>query len=333
MIFQNTVLLIFDTESEKRPSQHRALNIQGSGLNDATSAQQQNMCTYAYFAKVGDGKNKSQYEIASDLYEPRASDYDDSWHPDYTRRLIDFIDVRPDDRILSLACGTGLEAVYAAPKLSEKGTIIGIDATKAMLAVAEGKLNADPLLKSRVHIIQHDVADLESCPGVDKGSFDLIICSNAFVLLQKREEIIKNWAEYLNSNGRMVIDIPSEHSIPEGTIMEKICKQLGVQYAPDRSWMRSKDSFREILESQGLNVTSATVIEKRPGQDVKYLDRKQLEKQFEKVVKAVVASSLVEGDFLAKAKPLFVEEWDRISVDGKVEVCESLYLYVAEKGI
>ncbi|KAJ6789419.1 hypothetical protein PWT90_03649 [Aphanocladium album] len=289
------------------------------------------MCTYAYFAKIGDSKNKSQYEMANLLYEPRAVDYDDSWHPDYTRRLIDFVGVRPNDRILSLACGTGLEAIYAAPNLSDDGIIIGIDATKAMLAVAQTKLDANPTLKQRVQLFQHDIADLSSCSALGRESFDLILCSNAFVLLEKREEVIAAWTDYLKPNGRMVIDIPSEQSIPEGVMMEKVCARLGVQYASDRSWMRSVESFRAILESQSLHVKSATVMEKRPGQDVKYLDKVQLQTQFEKVVMAAMASNIVEAGFLEKAMPIFDEEWNRLAVEGKVKVCESLYLYIAEK--
>ncbi len=244
---------------------------------------------------------------------------------------MELVGVRPADRILSLACGTGLEMLYTAPKLGENGTIIGIDATKAMLEVAQRKLNADPTLKPHVQLIQHDIADLEACSAMTKDAFDLIICSNAFVLLENREEIIANWAEYLKPNGRMVIDIPSEQSIPEGTMMENICKQLGVQCASDRSWLRSIDSFRTIMESQGLDVKTATVIEKRPGKDVKHLDKTQLENQFKKVVQAAILSNLVGADFLERAKPLFIEEWNRLAVDNRVKACESLYLYIAEK--
>lgn len=184
------------------------------------------MCTYAYFAKTGDRKNKSQYEIATALYEPRAIDYDDSWHPDYTQRLMDLVGVCPDDRISSLGCGTGLEVFYAAPKLARNGIIIGIDASKAMLDVARRKLDADPALKPHVQLLQHVMSDLETCSALGKQSFDLILCSNAFVLLDKGEAIVAEWADYLKPNGRMVIDIPSEQSILEGTIMEKVCKQF-----------------------------------------------------------------------------------------------------------
>ena len=289
------------------------------------------MCTYAYFAKTGDRKSKSQYEMASALYEPRAVDYDDSWHPDYTRRLMDLLDVRPDDRILSLGCGTGLEVFYTAPELERNGTIIGIDASKAMLEVARRKLDADPTLKQHVQLLQHDMSDLETCSALEKHTFDVIICSNAFVLLDKREEIIAKWAEYLKPNGRMVIDIPSEQSIPEGTIMENACKQLGAQYASDRSCICSIDSFSAVLKSQGLDVKIATTIEKRHGKDIKYLDKPQLENQFGKVMQAAAASNIVGADFFEKAKPLFIEEWNRLAVDGRAKVCEGLYLYIAEK--
>ncbi|KAJ4155704.1 hypothetical protein LMH87_000938 [Akanthomyces muscarius] len=97
------------------------------------------------------------------------------------------------DRILSLGCGTGLEVFYAAPKLARNGTIIGIDASKAMLDVARRKLDEDPALKPHVQLLQHDMSDLETCSALGKQSFDLILCSNAFVLLDKGEEIVAKW--------------------------------------------------------------------------------------------------------------------------------------------
>ncbi|OAA50726.1 hypothetical protein ISF_09344 [Cordyceps fumosorosea ARSEF 2679] len=289
------------------------------------------MSTYAYFAKAGDRADKSQYEVAIAMYEPRAADYDDSWHPDYTRRLMDLVGVHPRDRILSLACGTGLEIFHAAPTIADDGAIIGIDATKAMLQVAQRKLDAHPSLHRRVRLIQHDITDLESCSALEKRPFDLIVCSNAFVLLEDRDATIAHWAEYLKPNGRLVIDIPGEQSIPEGTIIENICKKLGIKFASDRSWIRSIDSFRAVLESQGFDVKTATVLEKRSGKDVKLLDAGQLESQFEKVVQTAVENKLVPPDFYDKTKPLFIEEWNKMAVDNKVRVCESLYVYIAEK--
>lgn len=287
------------------------------------------MSTYVYYAGIGDGKEKSQSEMANALYEHRAANYEDSWHPEYTQRMMDLIGVHNSDRILLLACGTGLEAAYAAPKVGEKGSIVGLDVCEAMLNVAQRKLDADIALKQRVHLIQHNITDLENCPALGKHSFDLIICSNAFVLLEDKEATIKQWTSYLKPDGRLVIDIPHEHSVPAGTVLENICKSLGVEYPLDRSWLRSEDSFRTILESQGLKVTNVALVEKRPGKDVQSLSKADLKMQFHKILQISRKGSFINNNIEEKAWSLFDDEWDKMAVGSKVEVCESLRVYIA----
>ncbi|KIE03163.1 protein-L-isoaspartate(D-aspartate) O-methyltransferase, partial [Metarhizium majus ARSEF 297] len=60
-------------------------------------------------------KQFSQVEQAQKSYQTRAKDYDSSWHPQYTARFMELIGIRPGDRVLVLACGTGLEAVHCMP--------------------------------------------------------------------------------------------------------------------------------------------------------------------------------------------------------------------------
>lgn len=44
--------------------------------------------------------------------------------------------------------------------------------------------------------------------------------------------------------------------------------------------------------------------------------------------KYLTANAITE-DFKEKARPLFREEWANAAVDGKVEVADALYLYIA----
>ncbi|OAQ97100.1 hypothetical protein LLEC1_04371 [Akanthomyces lecanii] len=198
------------------------------------------------------------------------------------------------------------------------GKFGGIDVSKAMLNVARRKLDVDPALKSHIQLLQHDMSDSGTCSALEKQCFDLIVCSNAFVLLGEGKEIISKSAECLKPDGRIVIDIPREQSVPEVTIMENVYKSLEAQYPSNRSWLRSIETFRAVLSSQGLDVKSATIIEKCPKRETKCLDKRQLENQFEKVTRAA-----------AQAQPLFVEDWNRLAVGGRVKMCKVLYLYIA----
>jgi ubiquinone/menaquinone biosynthesis C-methylase UbiE len=55
---------------------------------------------------------------------------------DWVPHLLDAAGVAAGQRILDVACGTGVVAREAADRLGEKGTVVGLDLNEAMLAVA-----------------------------------------------------------------------------------------------------------------------------------------------------------------------------------------------------
>lgn len=66
----------------------------------------------------------------------------------YQRRLRGAIDVRPDDTILDIGCGTGLTTREAA-RLATEGSVLGVDASATMVAQAHRLAEADGLRNVR----------------------------------------------------------------------------------------------------------------------------------------------------------------------------------------
>ena len=50
--------------------------------------------------------------------------------------LLDAAEVRPAERVLDVACGTGILARTAAERVGPTGSVVGVDLNPAMLAVA-----------------------------------------------------------------------------------------------------------------------------------------------------------------------------------------------------
>lgn len=284
------------------------------------------MSTYAFFTSPS---NKPQHQVAQAMYAARAPSYDHSWHPAYTQRLLQLFSVSPINRILSLCCGTGLEISALLPTLTSPGHIVGIDATEEMLAIARGK--PDIAGSPHVTLLRHDVSDLSSCPDVTPGSFDVIVCSNAFVLLDNPSDVVAHWATYLKQGGTLVVDIPHEHNFRSGTILEKVTKRLGGTFPSDRAWIESKESFRVMLEANGYVVEKIEELSKEEGRDYTYYGVEEADEQFEYITRVPLGEHLATEEFKTKARPLFREEWERAAVDGKVQNCELLYVYVARK--
>ncbi|KAH7193013.1 S-adenosyl-L-methionine-dependent methyltransferase [Fusarium flagelliforme] len=274
---------------------------------------------------------ESQVGSAQRMYTERAHNYEDSWHPDYSRRFMELVPVHPGDHVLDLACGTGLEAVIAANQVGDEGIVIGVDITEAMLAEARKKLDQNEILARRIKLVQHNVTDLSGCPHVAKGSFDLILCSSVFVLFEDPDKVVSHWREYLKPGGKVAIDITHEYNLRAGILLEKVARRLGLSFPSNRSWIKSKDSFSDILKSQGFIVEKAEGLEKVPGLGSTFLSLDQADEQFEFVVNGPLTASIVTDELRYKGRDYFKEEWNNAAVDGKVEVSDTVYVYVARK--
>lgn len=107
------------------------------------------------------------------------------------RAVRPLVDSRPIGRALDAACGTGRHARY----LAERGhTVVGIDATEEMLAVAREKA---PSVTFRAGRLEHlDLPD---------ASFDLAVCSLALTHLPVLDSAIAELARVLAPGGRLVL--------------------------------------------------------------------------------------------------------------------------------
>lgn len=248
---------------------------------------------------------ETQYESAQRMYTARAAEYDNSWHPGYTERFMALVDVSPGDRVLILACGTGLEAEVAAPKFGDEGLIAGVDATPRMLDEARKKQAADPVLTKRLCLYQHDVTNLDVCDGVEPGYFEWILCSNAFVLFDNPAGVVEHWRQYLKLGGRMVIDITHEYNLRQGLLMERVAKRLGLDYPANRAWIESKESFRGVLEEKGLVVERIELLEKEIGKGSQFIDVSRAEEQFDFITKSPLTKMFTSDKLRARALPIF----------------------------
>lgn len=274
---------------------------------------------------------ETQSQSAQRMYNARASNYENSWHPDYSQRFMAIVPLSPGHRVLDLCCGTGLEAFIAAEAVGERGEIIGVDVSAGMLEQLRERQKREPELGQRIRSFHHDVTDLGGVPGLEKGSFDAILCSCAFVLLEDPAQALAHWKEYLKSGGLVAIDVTHEWNLRAAGVLEQVAKRLGVKYPSNRSWIESIESFKKILEEEGLVVEKAVPLERVSGQGTVFYGVDEVDKQYEYVMNSSLTQNAVHESFKVQAKPLFREEWEKIAVDGKVESVDVSYVYVARR--
>ncbi len=128
--------------------------------------------------------------------------YDATHSPqtDVGRELIAMADVRAEDAILDIGCGTGKLTVEMA-NLAHKGKVVGIDPSIEMLE------------KARENALSSGNIALMNLPAqrIDfKEEFDLIYSNSALQWIKEQENIMARAYMALKPNGRVAIQMPAK---------------------------------------------------------------------------------------------------------------------------
>jgi len=112
----------------------------------------------------------SQYDDVAEQYEARIVP---RFRP-IADRLMKVADIRPGDRVIDIAAGTGGLSRLVAQRIGERGRLVLVDTSAGMLAVARRVFETTgprPLGAPKIDTI---VANLESLP-LDDGSVDVVV--------------------------------------------------------------------------------------------------------------------------------------------------------------
>jgi ubiquinone/menaquinone biosynthesis C-methylase UbiE len=118
--------------------------------------------------------------------------------------------VQRGDRVLDVACGTGLNFSHLRELVGEEGYVLGVDATPAMLDIARQRIARRG--RKNVEVREVDAAQL---PFLD-ASFDKAICTFALSIIPDYVRAIEEARRVLVPGGRFVsLEMrPSLHNVP-----------------------------------------------------------------------------------------------------------------------
>jgi ubiquinone/menaquinone biosynthesis C-methylase UbiE len=128
----------------------------------------------------------------------QAESYEERFVPALFRQWVEPVleasEVGPGDRLLDVACGTGIVARTAASRVAPDGTVTGLDLNDAMLSVAR---RVAPDLTWR----HGDVAEL---PFGD-DAFDVVTCQAAVFFFPDPTRALAEMARVTRPGGRVVV--------------------------------------------------------------------------------------------------------------------------------
>jgi ubiquinone/menaquinone biosynthesis C-methylase UbiE len=273
----------------------------------------------------------TQTDSAKHMYNSRAPNYDNSFHPVFAQHIADSLDLKPGEKLLDLACGTGLVTLPAARAVGATGRVVGVDITDGMLAELQRKRDQDPEAYKHVTIIEHDITKLDEIDGLEKASFDAISCASALVLLREPGVALQRWEAYLKPGGRLITDATDRDNMPQVMAMERVYHRLGVEPPNHRLWSVDGSTLRKALIQAGLEVEKVW-LQPSTGVPTTYHEVGEWESRFDSVIYDPSNKALVDRGLVDDAKPLFKEEWEKLAIhDGKIKATDEVWVALARK--
>src|SRR3954453_8865869 len=186
-------------------------------------------------------KKAKHYDITSRLYPV----------PGYPqraqrRRAVEALRLRPGDRVIDIACGTGLNLPLIEEAIGPAGRVIGVDLTDAMLAQAQDRITMNGW--SNVSLVRADAAEFEFPSEVDA-----ILSTYALSQVPECAEVIAHGAAVLSAGGRWVV---LDLKIPDNT--PRSLTRLGIatvgrvgsleEWIERRPWEAIRAAMQDELE-------------------------------------------------------------------------------------
>ena len=190
--------------------------------------------------------------------------------------------IKPGETVLDLGSGGGFDCFLAAAETGDRGHVIGVDMTPAMISKA--RMNAE---KGKYRNVEFRLGEIENLPVAD-NSVDVIISNCVINLSPDKKRVIDEAYRVLKSGGRLAIsDVVASTEIPQpirddlqlysgcmagASLVDELERMLSdsgftaIIIAPKDE---SKEFIKDWAPGRGVEdyVVSATIEAVKPGRD------------------------------------------------------------------
>lgn len=171
--------------------------------------------------------------------------------------LLDRVKVQPGERVLDVACGTGIVARTAASMAGATGIVVGLDMNATMLDKARS-IDAS---------IEWREGDALVMPFRDQ-EFDVVVCQQGIQFFPDRLQAVQEMHRVLRPNGRLGISVwysldtsPGYVALAEALerhVDAKTASLVHTQPQPNEAFpLREGSEIRTLLEQSGFREVNA----------------------------------------------------------------------------
>ena len=146
---------------------------------------------------------------------------------DWTRDLVEAAAVQAGERVLDVACGTGVVTRLAAQRAGAVGQVVGLDMNAPMLAVAQAALQQEG--GSSIAWREGDVA---AVPFPD-ASFAVVLCQQGLQFFADKPRALREMCRVLVPGGRLALSVwrSVEYSPWQRAVADALARHVSAEAA------------------------------------------------------------------------------------------------------
>jgi ubiquinone/menaquinone biosynthesis C-methylase UbiE len=167
----------------------------------------------------------------------------------WTQVLLEHAAPQPGERVLDVACGTGVVARHVAPLVGPAGAVVALDISPAMIEVAR----SIPAAEGAPIVWTEGSAVALPYPA---GAFDLVLCQQGLQFFPDRATATQEMRRVLGPHGRVALSV--WQTLPQNPVHEALDSAIARYLGTTASAMATAfalgdaDELRALLTAAGF---------------------------------------------------------------------------------
>jgi ubiquinone/menaquinone biosynthesis C-methylase UbiE len=189
---------------------------------------------------------------AAELYERYVARYIlGPWAP----LLVDTACLAEGERVLDVACGTGLVARAAAKRVGSAGRVVGVDLNPAMIGVAR---SLPVPAGAPIEWLERDALDLR----FEDVSFDVVLCQQGLQFFPDKAAAMREMRRVLKHGGRLALSVWTNaglyNSAVGGALAQFVGNETAVRFCASRQ-APTREEIQRLAREAGFSAVEVGI--------------------------------------------------------------------------
>ena len=191
---------------------------------------------------------QSGYQISSDAAKAREQYSVRFYLGPWTPGLVALAALQPGERVLDLACGSGLVARHAAPQIGATGQVTGLDINAPALDIAR---SLPPPAGAPIAWVQGSATAMD----LPDAAFDVVLCQQGFQFFPDKPAALREIHRVLAPGGRLLLSVwgpPSPYILALGEAVERYVGLAAAKKLRSTRLVPDNDTLHHMLVEAGF---------------------------------------------------------------------------------